>query len=686
MPHHKIIDLSSQNIEKIPNYIFDITELEELNLSNNKINTIPNSIGKLKNLKKLNLYNNKIRSLPKQFFSLENLTSIDLGNNNILNLSNDISRLSKLRELLIENNKIKKLPSSISKLELLSDIWLKNNPLIEPPFEIAQLGIDQIISYFNELSNGSKIINEAKVILIGFGGVGKTTLNNKLIGFISNDLDDFNISSTRGIKIDKLRYNNYHNTLNNEMTINIWDFGGQIIYHSVHQFFLTKNSLYLLVWDPVKDEDKNNFDYWLNTISRLSDNSPIILIQNKIDLRKNFINEGSLTQKFNNIKSFNNVSAITGEGVKELLEILKFEIEKLPHVGNILPEKWHKIKLIIENSSNNYLKFQDYLNLCNKYGINNESSNRLLQYLCDIGIALYYRKNDLLKDIILINPQWTTSSFYKILDSDTVIRNQGRFSFSELKEILSTYEINDCYYLLELFRKFEFCFKLEDENIYIFPLLLKNLKPNFVINHSDQITYEYHYDYLSENIITRLIVRLFNYIEDSLYWKEGLIINYTNTKSVIESFPNENIIKVSIFGENCRELLYLIKSHIDYIHKSVNYKNFREYIPCNCKECTNTVSPYLFNFQKLIEAKRKGIKNVQCQNSFEDVNLNKILGYYEPDNIVLKEQVSHEINFKKQKQRIKRKKKIKELGIIISILGGLLAIIINFKRIIDLFK
>jgi GTPase SAR1 family protein len=31
--------------------------------------------------------------------------------------------------------------------------------------------------------------------------------------------------------------------------VNIWDFGGQEIYHQTHQFFLTERSLYALVAD-----------------------------------------------------------------------------------------------------------------------------------------------------------------------------------------------------------------------------------------------------------------------------------------------------------------------------------------------------------------------------------------------------------------------------------------------------
>ena len=48
-----------------------------------------------------------------------------------------------------------------------------------------------------------------------------------------------------------------------------WDFGGQEIYHATHQFFLTKRSLYLFVWEARKEEESRHFDYWLNVIKLL---------------------------------------------------------------------------------------------------------------------------------------------------------------------------------------------------------------------------------------------------------------------------------------------------------------------------------------------------------------------------------------------------------------------------------
>ena len=61
--------------------------------------------------------------------------------------------------------------------------------------------------------------------------------------------------------------------------LNIWDFGGQEIYHATHQFFLTRRSLYVVVLDTRKED--SDLHYWLEIIALLSDNSPTLIIKNE---------------------------------------------------------------------------------------------------------------------------------------------------------------------------------------------------------------------------------------------------------------------------------------------------------------------------------------------------------------------------------------------------------------------
>jgi len=70
-----------------------------------------------------------------------------------------------------------------------------------------------------------------------------------------------------------------------DVKIHFWDFGGQEILHATHQFFLTKRSLYLFVWEARKEEEIQSFDYWLNAVKLLGAESPVIMVMNKSELR-----------------------------------------------------------------------------------------------------------------------------------------------------------------------------------------------------------------------------------------------------------------------------------------------------------------------------------------------------------------------------------------------------------------
>jgi internalin A len=56
--------------------------------------------------------------------------------------------------------------------------------------------------------------------------------------------------STEGIAVSQWKFKGGHGE---DFIANVWDFGGQEIYHTTHQFFLTKRSLYLLVVDDRKE-------------------------------------------------------------------------------------------------------------------------------------------------------------------------------------------------------------------------------------------------------------------------------------------------------------------------------------------------------------------------------------------------------------------------------------------------
>ena len=85
------------------------------------------------------------------------------------------------------------------------------------------------------------------MLVVGDGKVGKSSVVGRLIYNTYNPQKQ----TTLGVEInDEMKVVQSEVKGDGEpVKLNIWDFGGQEIQHSTHQFFLTTRSLYLLVVD-----------------------------------------------------------------------------------------------------------------------------------------------------------------------------------------------------------------------------------------------------------------------------------------------------------------------------------------------------------------------------------------------------------------------------------------------------
>jgi Leucine-rich repeat (LRR) protein len=82
-PRFREIDLSGQNLDRIPDFVFKCTNLKVLILNDNQISAIPDDILKLTKLEKLHIDNNNISQMPKSFEKMKGLKWLSLKNNNL---------------------------------------------------------------------------------------------------------------------------------------------------------------------------------------------------------------------------------------------------------------------------------------------------------------------------------------------------------------------------------------------------------------------------------------------------------------------------------------------------------------------------------------------------------------------------------------------------------------------------
>lgn len=613
------LDLSSNKLDNLNTDFRAFSSLRNVNLSSNELNKFPRSLI-LSNLKTLNLSSNNISIIPAEIEKFESLVELDLSYNNITELPEEIGKLVNLKKLNLIGNSIGSLPKSLGNLKKLQELNITGNPIGEVPIDIGKHGVRSVLNYYLHLGDYVRL-NEAKLLVVGQGNVGKTFLLNKMIRDKTPEE-----GSTKGIDIMKWIIKDKED---NPIRLNAWDFGGQEIYHSTHQFFLTKRSIYILVWEARKDEAHIHFDYWLNIINTLSNSSPVILIMNKSDERTFEIDEKTIKETFPNVLGFHKTSALSGKGIPELIEEIEKNVLEMPHIGDKLPRKWLDIRNELESKSENYISYREYSEICALHGLERQEAKTLSQYFHDLGVYLHFDDNNTLKPYLFLNPKWVTNNVYKILDLVDVALNFGVFTLDLLEEKLENFDAHDISLIIELMMKFELCFKLQT-NKYIIPELLRPSAPIEVpeISFSDGIGMRYKYDFMPAGIVTRLTVRLKEHIYDQLYWRNGVYFKHNDTIGLVENNPYNREISILVIGENQALLLGIIKAELDIINQSLNNPSHKIDIKCSCNNCRKSSHPFMFSFDYLNRAKTK-FDFVTCEHSLEEVSLSKLIGPYE---------------------------------------------------------
>ncbi len=580
------------------NQISDVSPLKELknlallDLVNNQISDISN-LRELKGLKTLYLNGNRIADISalKDLFGLSDLR---LYSNQI----DDISSLRGLRNinlLDLRYNKIKLIPKEFvswkkeMKLALdtpMKGIYLDGNPLEQPPPEIVKGGLDAVESYFRGLEGKKRTLDEMKMLLVGDGGAGKTSLVKRLIGLTF----DKNEPQTHGINIRQFPFQAGHQ----EVKANIWDFGGQEIMHATHQFFLTKRSMYVLVLDGRKDEKT---EYWLKHIKSLGGDSPVLVVINKIDQNPSFdVNRRFLIEKYPNIKGFYALSCVTLKGFEPFARALRQELGKIGLIRTVWSEAWFNVKSRIEEMNQSYISLQHYVNLCEDEGIKDDRSRETLaEYLNDLGTVIHYKDFDL-KETYVLEPRWVTAAVYKIINSEEVIETGGLLELEILPKILAPssshetwYSPDHCNYIVALMQKFELCYIIDAATILI-PQMLPVQQPEINFDYTGALKFRLDYDFLPRSVMPRFIVKMHmdilsiqtsSYINQNLRWRTGVVLRDSAFKcvAIVKSDEDADRIYISIQGVKRQAYLAVILLTLRNINSSFEKIKIQEMVP-----------------------------------------------------------------------------------------------------------
>jgi len=553
-------------LRQLPREIASLTWLTQLWVSENYITEIPEFIGKLKELQILVLQGNPIRNLP-----------------------DSMAELSRLQALSLLRTDLKQLPTSLLSLKKLTTLHI--DPILGIPTEIADSDdAETILDYYFRIQNERQPLNEFKLILVGRGGVGKTTLVHRLT---TGKYKEF--KRTPGISITKWPVE----IEGDEIQAHIWDFGGQEIMHGTHRFFMTERALYLILLSGREGNEDRDAEYWLSLVHSFAGDVPKIILLNKWDDYQFELNRQLLKDKYGKNLAFVETDSRSGAGMSELHERICQLAKKLPGLKAAWPSEWRQIKEALPRKKKSWLTFDDFRDFCAKQGIDqSKDQEALADSLHHLGLMLSYRKDEALRDFGVLNPQWVTKGIYQILNSPQLRKAQGKFTPKAFGEVLPdrSYPKAVHPYLLALMRKFQLCHPLDDRGEkYLIPELLTKEEPDLDKEFPPDkcLGFEYHYDtVLPEGLLPRFIVETYFLREPKLVWRTGVVLERANCRALVRGDiqGRQIVIRVTGVGKGQRELLGIIREHFERIHRSFEKLPVTELVPI--PEYSHITVPY----------------------------------------------------------------------------------------------
>lgn len=416
--------------------------------------------------------------------------------------------MKALESLDLRENQLKELPQNFLEVATgLTHLFLYDNPWesIRDAVSSDETGnsFESVQSFLTSLTGEVDYLFEAKMILVGNGEVGKTSIRTKLLDEtapLPKKKDRTQVIEVVPYEVKSLpQALTGHDELV-DFTFNIWDFGGQGKYREIQQIFCSPQSLYLFVtaYDDLPDELKKkedyvSFEYWLDMVTAYghhqdSDHSsPVLLVINKIDQEYGSLSKGKYLKEYPHIhKQEIHISCQTLQNFPQLRDKIT---ELIPSISTDIfstkrNAKWLSVKeeleRLREKEDQKHISFKDYLEICTQNGLSNQDAETWIGMLNRVGTVIYFGDHPALKELIILDPDWVRQALYAVLDDENDLLSDGVLSRGGFNAVWPNHSQEEREAFLALMVSYRLCYKSTDnydKEVYVVPSCLPTEEP-----------------------------------------------------------------------------------------------------------------------------------------------------------------------------------------------------------------
>jgi GTPase SAR1 family protein len=407
-------------------------------------------------------------------------------------------------------------------------LYLYGSGLLMPPAsELGETAEDNVAerteAYFQEVAlTGEGKVKRCKLLILGNGGAGKTCLSLALLPG-KDPMEARTLGSTHGVQFWNWDFKAKMGGTMEPIDLQLWDFGGQEIYHNTHRLFMRKGAVFVVVWKPGQQDRQPSLtpcgyqdewrplQYWLDSIRLACPHQPRIAVvfshsarstpeleaawrkqvrdESREECRHFFIDSERRAGEVEKLKAWlrENVGQVVqtqGRAVPTYWEIAQTMVRDwiqrmlsdppFAREHNQVDTKrfrevlWEEIqKAIAGDFDERYVKLREAVD-SGLFQLTDDRVSRTLSFLSHSGWVYWDQR--LFQERVIVGQKWALDGIYTLLDRrenspiyQKLLAANGQFTLSQLGERCwngAGYSKTEQELLLSLMERCQLCFKL----------------------------------------------------------------------------------------------------------------------------------------------------------------------------------------------------------------------------------
>jgi internalin A len=627
------LDLPDFGLGAVPDTIGELSNLSILNLPGNRLVCVPEFIRSLRSIHRLHLGRNQIEIIPDFSTTLPDLSDLELNDNWITVIPESLAESTKLKRLSLAYNKITQLPASIVRLKSLEFIDLRGNPLPDELLAVAAHGVNALFRYLEATATKKVYPRTIKLVLLGEPESGKTTLLEALKGNKKPCSPD----RKETVGVDVVSIQKPHPSDHQPMYLSTWDFAGQHMEHATHQFFLTENAIYLILWDGRLGAGAGKRDvwYWLELLRMRVRNPKYFLVATHTELTPSDINLSEIESDYPSCQGHYPVELENLKG----FDALETRILELAAESPSLQAAWSPEWLAVRNAVRELRKEQPHMSpdafveLMLKHRVTDPLQQKdLANQLHDLGEILYFQERDELSNLVILDPNWVTGLIALVVRSAEVRARKGVLTKADLtilwQKAKTSPEVRS--HLIKLMDSFDLTCATEDRSdvglvVEALPYASSAERAAIELASSrPQMEMIFRFPslqrHLPPGIPTWAIARAHRY-QQGTPWRDAAAFKEDDTKSeaLILASDAKKEIRLRVTADYPPFFFGVLQAILVDTFKRYPEASPERLLPCNCK----TGCPASFKLDIVMDRSEQGA--VMCPETGRDVPIQSLL-------------------------------------------------------------